>query len=315
MKPPRSIRRRHNHATPAGKENTRVSTTAAPRRNKFVSQPINGTKSCDALATKADVGAPIPPRIPGRLSSKFAKPFLHKRIVSEKQDMLDDRPASAPARIIKTRNSSMEQLKALWTHGRAGSQQSTMKPSVQPQHPEPQDPPSHKPPDNLEKNMKNQMFHFLKTDRVVEAWENMAKKTNYGQNTAKSRKTCPCSIFRAKLSRRPRARPERETRLARTHAELEKQMSWTQESPEYLNTYSFKQRSEASPRIHVMSVQLNIDEDKNVAKEGESKTPKANDGTISAVTALPALPPSTPTTIRSMVTLYKPRTIGSIQGQ
>lgn len=81
-------------------------------------------------------------------------------------------------------------------------------------------------------------------------------------------------------------------------AELEKQMSWVQE-PEFLNTYSFKQRPETSPRIHVLSVQMALNEELTVAQEGEEPSDVGGE-TGSIITALPAVPPPTPASIPSV---------------
>ncbi|KAJ5585366.1 uncharacterized protein N7459_005166 [Penicillium hispanicum] len=311
-----------DHVPTANKDNADSSAKTAPRSGSIMPKPIDRSKSCDALATEANAGASIPSRTPGKLSRKLSKPFLHKRAASEKVNISQNRPASAPARVLKSRSVSMEQLRTLWANGRPRTQQSMMKPPIQPQQSEPQQPEPLQPEppqasqqqSDCRERMKSQISHFLKTDRVVEAWDNMANKPSFGRNRARTRKDWPCSIFRAKPSDKSRARPEKESGLAGSGADLEKQMSWVQDTPEYLNTYSFKQRPEASPRIHVLSVQMNLDEDTRVAQEGVRKTPDVNDDTSSTITALPAVPPPTPTTIRSMVTLHKPRTVECAQG-
>lgn len=86
-------------------------------------------------------------------------------------------------------------------------------------------------------------------------------------------------------------------------------MSWVQE-PEFLNTYSFKQRPDTSPRIHVLSVQMTLDAELN-----DTQTPDAEEvhdlggDAGSIITALPAVPPPTPASIPSLATAYQPRTI------
>lgn len=100
-------------------------------------------------------------------------------------------------------------------------------------------------------------------------------------------------------------------------------MSWIQE-PEFLNTYSFKRRPDVSPRIHVLSVQMDLDEEidringglgiesgaqeiTGAEAEEEVRDIAGDSGTI--ITALPAVPPPTPASIPSLAAEYQPRTV------
>lgn len=92
-------------------------------------------------------------------------------------------------------------------------------------------------------------------------------------------------------------------------------MSWVQE-PEFLNTYSFKRRPDASPRIHVLSVQMALDEEINgingiQAPTGttgaEEEVPGLDGDSGSIITALPAVPPPTPASIPSLAAEYQPQ--------
>lgn len=253
---------------------------------------MNRARSCSALVGGADAGthtgATSSPRTPGRLTRKLSKPFLPKRSVSEKAGTPPKRPLTAPARTLKSHSASIEQLKAVWANGRPRTQQSAVKSPARPrqaagtQHADSSEP------------MKDQISQYLKTDRVVEAWENITAKTgSCGKTIAKTREW-PSSIFRPKFPGNLRARPQNG---GYAQADLERQMSWLQE-PEFLNTYSFKQRPEVAPRIHVLSVQMTLDEELTVARDGEEAPDAGETGSI--ITALPAVPPPTPASIPSV---------------
>lgn len=290
----RPASRKPEDAPPTTKDDDAAAAAYANTAKRETPHPMvmNRTRSCSALVGGADLAnkteATTPPRTPGRLSRKLSKPFLPKRSVSEKVNTPPKRPSTAPARTLKSRTASIEQLKAMWTYGRPSTQQAVVKSPTRPrQHA------SSQHADSSE-SMKDQISQYLKTDRVVEAWDNITTKTGCcGKNIAKT-KEWPSSIFRAKSSDNLRGRPQNGGFAQR---DFERQMSWLQE-PEFLNTYSFKQRPEASPRIHVLSVQMTLDEDLTVAREGE-EAPDAGD-TGSIITALPAVPPPTPASIPSV---------------
>ncbi|KAJ5655714.1 hypothetical protein N7507_007664 [Penicillium longicatenatum] len=311
------------------KGNVGRSTTNATKRESNIPRALSRAKSCSALAmdsssTSTTPQPPVPrPRTAGRLSRKLSKPFLPKRSLSdgEKADTTQNRPVSAPARTLKSRSVSMEQLKALWANtGRPRTQQSMAKPPIPPPPPIPE---SHRvsKQDPTEKetyeSMKEQVSQFLKTDRVVEAWDTMTTKTGTcGRTLTKTAKDWPCSIFRAKSPNAWRARSNRAD--LGDGPDLERQMSWVQDAPEVLNTYSFKQRPETSPRIHVLSVQMTLDEEMNDDelvgghRASVDENPDCDSGSI--ITALPALPPPTPATIPSVAQEHRPRTVECARG-
>ncbi|KAJ5321043.1 hypothetical protein N7476_004045 [Penicillium atrosanguineum] len=274
--------------TPTAKHDRDPNDAKTTKRESVFPKVVNRAKSCSALVAggdSIDSGATTPPRTPGRLTRRLSKPFLPKRSASEKTEIPQNRPSTAPDRTLKSRSASIEQLKAIWANGRPQTQQ-TMTKSL----PRSRQQATH-PPNGAE-TMKDQISQFLKTDRVVEAWENITAKADCCGRTLIKTKEWPSSIFRAKSSEDLRAQPSKSGLSA---AELEKQLSWVQE-PEFLNTYSFKQRPETSPRIHVLSVQLALDEELTVAQEGdEASDMSAETGSI--ITALPALPPPTPASI------------------
>ncbi|KAJ5172335.1 hypothetical protein N7492_004928 [Penicillium capsulatum] len=275
-------------------------TATNSQEDNTVSKTINRAKSCSALFGEANAGViNPPPRTPGRLTRKFSKSFLSKQTVGENPTAEQNRPATAPARTLKSRSASMEQLKALWANGRPRTQ------SPMPKSP---NRPRASPPADGSEKMKDQISHFLKTDRVVEAWENMASKTSGCRGTfPKPSKDWPCSIFRSKSPAPCRDLPENKEDLS--GADLERQMSWVQDEPEVLQTYTLRQRPETSPRIHVLSVQVNLDEEitAGTAREETRDVSRGEAGPV--ITALPTVPPPTPTSISSIIRNHRPRMV------
>ncbi|KAJ5668785.1 hypothetical protein N7462_009855 [Penicillium macrosclerotiorum] len=262
------------------------------KRESIMPKVLNRAKSCGALVAEVrpNDGA-SPPRTPSRLTRKLSKPFLPKRSVSEKVD-LRNRPSTAPGPTLKSRSASIEQLKTLWASGRPRTQQSTMKP---PSGPRPQA--LQQSSDNSE-TMKDQISQFLKTDRVVEAWDNIARTTGCCGRTLAKTKEWPSSMFRAKSS--DQLQVHSNDRFS--GVDLERQMSWVQE-PEILTTYSFKRRPETSPRIHVLSVSMSLDEELDGESGERMGRPSYDPGDFgSIITALPAVPPPTPALVPSVAT-------------
>lgn len=289
--------------TPIGNRDRGPDAVKATKRESVFPKVINRAKSCSALVARGDSidsdATTPPPRTPGRLTKRLSKPFLPTRSVSEKTEIPQNRPSTAPVRTLKSRSVSIEHLKAIWANSRPQTQQPIAK---SPPHPRQQ---ATEAPNGSE-TMKDQISQFLKTDRVVEAWENITSKADCCGRTLLKTKEWPSSIFRAKSSEDLQARPSKSGLSA---AELEKQLSWVQE-PEFLNTYSFKQRPETSPRIHVLSVQLALDEEMTFAQEGEEISDMGAE-TGSIITALPALPPLTPASIPSVSCISQGLSFGS----
>ncbi|KAJ5750939.1 hypothetical protein N7533_007967 [Penicillium manginii] len=298
-------------------------TRPTSKRGSILPKSLSRARSCSALvaAANADIkteDTPPPMPMPGRLSRKLSKPFLPKRSASEKvvSEPPPQRPSTAPARTLKSRSASIEQLKALWANGRPRTQQGIAPTDNKP-------PTRSRPPTSLQRpdgtatatgaeTMKDQISQFLKTDRVVEAWDNITHKANCCGNTLSRTKEWPSSIFRAKSSENLRSG---KGAAALSAEDLERQMSWVQE-PEFLNTYSFKRRPDASPRIHVLSVQMALDEEINgingiQAPTGtpgaEEEVPGLDGDSGSIITALPAVPPPTPASIPSLAAEYQPQ--------
>lgn len=313
------------HADPSSPEPKPKSKPA--RRDSIVPRVLSRARSCSALvAEPADTNdSPPPPRTFG-LTRKLSRPFLPKRSASNRTDT-HNRPFTAPARTLKSRSASIEQLKTLWANGRPRTQQSMAKPApVPPSRPQISE---HKrthtnPESDGPDNMKDQISHFLKTDRVVEAWDNIAKTANCCGTTLAKTKDWPSSIFRTKSAENlhvpgSRSRSGTGTRTGTADANasrlagsgaaatLERQMSWVQE-PEFLSTYSFKQRPATSPRIHVLSIAIDEDLEKSFGSMAMNEDGHGETETGSIITALPAVVPTTPA---SMAARYRPRTVGA----
>ncbi|KAJ6140427.1 hypothetical protein N7470_010432 [Penicillium chermesinum] len=209
-----------------------------------------------------------------------------------KLDNTQSRPATAPARALKSRSASIEHLKSFWSNGHLQTPPhgSTADPAANMYQPT-----SARFPVRGE-SMKEQISQYLKTDRVVDAWDTVANKTgNCGRTLTKTTKGWPSSVFRAKPSDALRIRRGNKDGLSPTG--LRRQMSWAQDEPEILNTYSFKRRPEISPRIHVVSVQMILDEDMNFGEDTVDGASEVGGDAGSIITALPSLSIQRPQTV------------------
>ncbi|KAJ9480988.1 hypothetical protein VN97_g12523 [Penicillium thymicola] len=248
---------------------------------------MSRAKSCSALIAEASAGASNepPPPLPstsGRLKRKLSRPFLPKRSASEKIDLDQGRPKTAPSQPSRlSRNISIEQLRAFCTTPRPRTGLSPVKSPTQAGQE------AHNQLTNGRETMKEQISQFLKTDRVVEAWESVSKNACCTLPIAKT-KEWPSSIFRTKSS----TTLENKGNGSVSGLDLDRQMSWVQETFDVLPTYSFKTKPDMSPRIHVLSVHMTHEDANEVGVREASLDLKSELG--SSITALPAVPPSIP---------------------
>ncbi|KAJ5478523.1 hypothetical protein N7530_004032 [Penicillium desertorum] len=244
---------------------------------------MSRAKSCNALIAEAGAGAgnEAPPPLPstsGRLKRKLSKPFLPKRSASEKINSAQGRPKTAPSQPSRlSRTISIEQLRAFCTTPRPRTGQSTAQSPTQARQE------AHDQLTNGRETMKEQISQFLKTDRVVEAWDSVSKTACCTLPIAKA-KDWPSSVFRTKSCT---TFENKVNNTSLSGPDLDRQMSWVQETFEVLPTYSFKTKPDMSPRIHVLSVQM-THEDTNGAEREASLDLKSE--IRSSITALPALP-------------------------
>ncbi|KAJ5415347.1 hypothetical protein N7465_004042 [Penicillium sp. CMV-2018d] len=247
---------------------------------------MSRAKSCSALIAEASAGASNEPQPPlpstsGRLKRKLSRPFLPKRSASEKIGLDQGRPKTAPSQPSRlSRNISIEQLRAFCTTPRLRTGQSTVQsPTQAPQE-------AQNPLTNGRETMKEQISQFLKTDRVVEAWDSVSNNACCTLPIAKT-KEWPSSIFRTKSST-----IENKGNGSVSGPDLDRQMSWVQETFDVLPTYSFKTKPDMSPRIHVLSVHMTHEDANGVGVREASLDLKSELG--SSITALPAVPSSIP---------------------
>ncbi|CAI7646004.1 unnamed protein product [Penicillium viridicatum] len=247
---------------------------------------MSRAKSCSALIAEASAGASNepPPPLPstsGRLKRKLSRPFLPKRSASEKIGLDQGRPKTAPSQPSRlSRNISIEQLRAFCTTPRLRTGQCTVQSPTQARQE------AQSPLTNGRETMKEQISQFLKTDRVVEAWDSVSKNACCTLPIAKT-KEWPSSIFRTKSST-----IENTGNGSVSGPDLDRQMSWVQETFDVLPTYSFKTKPDMSPRIHVLSVHMTHEDASGVGVREASLDLKSELG--SSITALPAVPSSIP---------------------
>ncbi|KAJ5822944.1 hypothetical protein N7447_005284 [Penicillium robsamsonii] len=249
-------------------------------RRKIMSR----AKSCSALIAEAGAGAssepPPIPSTPGKLKHRLSKPFLPKRSASEKVEVRPKTAPSQPSRL--TRNISIEQLRAFCATPRPRTGQSTVESPTKARQE------AHNQLTNGRETLKEQISQFLKTDRVVEAWDSVSKNACCTRPIART-KDWPSSVFRTKSST---TLENKGNNASLSGPDLDRQMSWVQETFDVLPTYSFKPKSDMLPRIHVLSVQMTLDEEANGAEREASLDLKSEVG--SSITALPAVPTPIP---------------------
>lgn len=271
----------------AAKDRTDVSADQPIPSDGLRRRIMSRARSCSALIAEASAGASNepPPPLPstsGRLKRKLSKPFLPKRSASEKIDLAQSRPKTAPSQPSRlSRNISIEQLRVFCTTPRPRTGQSTVKSPTQARQE------AHNQLTNGRETMKEQISQFLKTDRVVEAWDSVSKNACCTLPVAKT-KEWPSSIFRTKSS----ATLENKGNGSVSGPDLDRQMSWVQETFDVLPTYSFKTKPDMSPRIHVLSVHMTHEDTNGVGEIEASLDLKSELG--SSITALPAVPASVP---------------------
>ena len=292
---PLSKPKRTTSQSPSAKPQEQPKTPADPTnqsdglRRKILSR----AKSCSAIVGEASAGAgneppPLPstPSTPGLLKRKLSKPFLPKRSASEKINLNQTRPKTAPSQPSRpSRAISIEQLRAFCTTPRPGTRQSMVKSPTQARQE------THNKLTNGRESMKDQLSQFLKSDRVVEAWDNVSKNASCCARPLAKTKEWPSSIFRTKSS----TTLQNQGQINLSGPELERQMSWVEETFDVLPTYSFKPKPDISPRIHVLSVQMTLEEEANVTAGREASLDmRSETGSITALPAVPAPPVSRP---------------------
>ncbi|KAH3328103.1 hypothetical protein KXW13_001149 [Aspergillus fumigatus] len=226
------------------------------------------------------------PRIQRSLSRRFSRagPAAKQNASGDVEGSPSNRPATAPSRSLKSQSTFLEQPQSL-KHNNKDYDKDTAKTPV------PLQPNRSSKSGRLvrQDTMKNQLLHFFKSDRVVEAWESAAnREKKISRSVFQTKKEGPSSVFRARAARNSDIPGSRTTVFEK---DLEQQMAWLQEGTEALNTYSLKPRRNVAPRIHVLSVHTSlIQESEEEHHYGdETREVSAGDGQ-SIITALPSPP-------------------------
>lgn len=212
--------------------------------------------------------------------------------------MPSKRPATAPSRSLKSQSTFLEQHKNLKRDNKDNDQDTTNTTvSLQPKRPTESG--------RLVRldTMKNQLLHFFKSDRVVEAWESAAnREKKISRSASQKKKEGPWSVFRARATDTSEIPGSRRTFFEK---DLDQQMAWLQEGTEVLTTYSLKPRRDVAPRIHVVSVHTSlIQESEEERYYGNEKREDSAGARRSIITALPAPPTvSTVTALQSHISV------------
>ncbi|RHZ49900.1 uncharacterized protein CDV56_106090 [Aspergillus thermomutatus] len=237
-------------------------------------------------ATESQSSTTFFPRIQRSLSKRFSRAGLatKQNPSGEIEGTPTKRPATAPSRSLKSRSTFLEQHKSL-KHNNKENDQDTTNTTVSLQ----QNRPSESGRLARRETMKNQLLHFFKSDRVVEAWESAAnREKKVSRAVSQKKKEGPLSVFRARATDISDIPGSRTTFFEK---DLEQQMAWLQEGTEILNTYSLKPRRNVAPRIHVLSVHTSLiqESEEEHYYGNEKREDSAGDGQ-SIITALPAPP-------------------------
>ncbi|EAW13792.1 uncharacterized protein ACLA_068190 [Aspergillus clavatus NRRL 1] len=227
------------------------------------------------------------PKIHRRLSRRFSKavPASKTSLSEETRSVPSARPATAPSKTFRSPSPALGQLKVDHQAIKERSGE-TVKAPLQRQPNRAVDAKT----SARRETMKNQLLQYFKSDRVVEAWENLANKENkISRSISLKKRDGPLSVFRARPTQPPEVPQSRTTFYEK---DLESQMAWLQEGSEALNTYSLKPKRDVTPRIHVLSVHTTLiqESEEEHSSEIEGKEEQTNDG-HSILTALPSPPP------------------------
>lgn len=144
-------------------------------------------------------------------------------------------------------------------------------------------------PSTKQETMKDQITHYFKTDRVADAWGNTEKQgKRLSRRSSLKRMDGPLSIFRPRSS--AALRTSQRSQTTSFEDDLERQMACLQEETQSLNMCSLKPKREVAPRIHVLSVTEELEEDEEANDDSTREIETAKGDVESIITALPSFP-------------------------
>ncbi|RAL05046.1 uncharacterized protein BO80DRAFT_451984 [Aspergillus ibericus CBS 121593] len=209
-----------------------------------------------------------------------------KEPASENIDPPIARPSTAPSRASTARTISLEPLKSLHKNRKEETQRAQAAVvAAQAEW-------STVPQTSLRREtMKHQLLQYIKSDKVVDAWEDAAQKEKKkDRQSSRVKKDGPRSKFCAESSINTDGRLHLKTDMVESN--LNRDMAWLQEDGGVMNTYSLKPKRDVDPRIHVLSVQFSLGQDRTVAgnPDSEADLGVSPEDPQSAITALPSMP-------------------------
>lgn len=233
----------------------------------------------EAADTEAHPDSAVP-RIQKSLSRKISRAVLPKRSVSDNRETAETRSTVQRPKSPRSRSASSAQSRAQYANKNTPVPEAPSVPSA-----ENPIPPR---PSTRQETMKDQITHFFKTDRVADAWENTEKQgKRLLRRSSLKRMDGPLSIFRPRSSAALRTSQRPQT--ASFENDLGRQM-WLQEETQSLSTYSLKPKREFAPRIHVLSVTEELEEDEEANDDNTREIETAKGDAESIITALPSFP-------------------------
>ncbi|PLN76514.1 hypothetical protein BDW42DRAFT_19711 [Aspergillus taichungensis] len=288
----------HRDARRTSARDCRVDKEPEARRSSMsTSTPIKHTDKATHHAKSHSFIPGVQRSIVKRLSKAKLSPMACAD--DDNLDHSQKRPATAPSpRRLKARTISMEQLKS-FRYPRKEQHSDPMTPPMPVQH---ERRPSASPTPARQETMKDQLLHYLKSDRVADAWETTVRKEKKGvsRRVSQIKLNGPLSAFRTKPSTTLGSPGKPETMDpadgSKTHT------SSLQNGLEALDTTTYPlkpKRGDSAPRIHVLSLQMTLAQESEWKENSHRRNNSNNTGEItwdtqSIITALPSVPPTIP---------------------
>ncbi|KAL5040906.1 hypothetical protein BDW71DRAFT_192894 [Aspergillus fruticulosus] len=266
--------------------NLRVTTD--PNNRSVNDQISDHPKSVNGAHSRGSDSDSVLPRFSKTISKRLSKAKLATKVTAEEvAEEMPTRPSTGVSSTLKSFR------KSRYGHR---PQQRQQEPAWEALPPDRSKRPNTSNALTKGETMRDQLLHFFKSDRVLEAWEGIRESENkVGQ--PKSKKDGLWSKFQ------PRSPGARSDNFATGPFDTQTQLEWLDEETKNLNTYSLKRRSGTAPRFHTISEHLsfyqqNLDEQKLRHDDADCSVVLDDESIITALPAFP-LPPVSSSSLRA----------------
>ncbi|PKY02913.1 hypothetical protein P168DRAFT_319456 [Aspergillus campestris IBT 28561] len=281
-------RQRHGSGSRADKEPARRSSMSASQPTKHTDKATHHVKSHSFIPG-------MQRSIVKRLSKAKLSPMT---CADDEVDHPPKRPTTAPSpRRLKARTISMEQLKS-FRYPRKEPHSNPMTPPMPTQH---ERQPTASQTHTRQETMKDQLLHYLKSDRVADAWEHTVRKEKKGitRRVSQIKLNGPLSAFRTRPSTALGSPGKPQTTYLADGSKIH--TSSLQNGLEAFDTTTYPlkpKRDDSAPRIHVLSLQMTLAQESERKENGHRRNNSNNTEITwdaqSVITALPSVPPTIP---------------------